>query len=138
MALIGKWFDIPAPTTNLTKEITDGFCEAAAAAVFKNGVFGFDNAENHDNVVINANLSGKSGVTVALRRLFPSYKTLCTVPHYSFLKGKPWLLPIAWLYRIARTVVQGKTKNRMKFLADSFVDREKINKRNEELKQWGL
>lgn len=138
MGLIKKWFDISAQVPFLTKEISEGFCEEATDAVFKNGVFGFDNVENNNNVVINANLSGKSGLVVAIHRLFPSYKTLCTVPHYSFLRGKPWLLPVAWLYRIARTAAQGKTKNRMKFIADSFVDREKIEKRNEELKQWGL
>ena len=138
VALIEKWFGVPAPVPNLTKEIGEYFCETAAEAVFKNGVFGFDNAENSDNVVINARIAGKSSTSLVAHKLFPSYRSMCIVPYYSFLKGKPWLLPAAWLYRIVRTVVQGKTKNRMKFLADSFVDKEKIERRNEELKQWGL
>lgn len=35
-----------------------------------------------------------------LRLLFPSYEKMKNIPYISFIEGKPWLTPFAWIYRI--------------------------------------
>lgn len=35
-----------------------------------------------------------------LRTVFPSYSKLKTIPYIKFIEGKPWLTPIAWIYRL--------------------------------------
>ena len=42
-----------------------------------------------------------SAVMTRLRLLFPSYENVKNIPYIKFIEGKPYLLPYAWVYRIA-------------------------------------
>lgn len=37
---------------------------------------------------------------VTLYKLFPPYGDMQLIPWYSFVDGRPWLLPVAWIYRL--------------------------------------
>lgn len=41
-----------------------------------------------------------SALMTRLRLLFPPYSKLKNIPYISFIEDRPWLVPIAWLYRI--------------------------------------
>ena len=41
-----------------------------------------------------------SGLMTRLRLLFPPYSKLRDIPYISFISGRPYLTPVAWIYRI--------------------------------------
>ncbi len=55
-----------------------------------------------------------SAVFTRLRLLFPSYSKLKNIPYIKFIEGRPYLLPMAWIYRIVYNL-----KYRKDFVIDS-------------------
>ena len=139
-ALNHIWFDVEPPIQ--VKELEASFIEEATELVFRNGVFGFHNAENQENAAVNIARRGRNAQLAmacsALRKIFPSYPALCVVEHYRFLKGKPWLLPVAWIYRAFRGISRHQLKKYIPFVKSSFTSTETIKKRSTMLEQWGL
>lgn len=139
-ALNDAWFGVSSPIQK--KELDEGFYEKATEQVFNNGVFGFDNEENRVNLAVNYARKGKnvkaSMVTSAIRKVFPSYTDMVSVPKYSFIIGKRWLLPIAWVYRLFKGANKTDFSNNVSKVKSSFVSNETIEKREDYLKQWGL
>ena len=139
-ALNNAWFGIKSPI--MIKEIDDDFYLNATEQVFNNGVFGFNNDDNKDNYAVNIvreNSNRKLAMLCnAISKVFPSYKSLIIIPHYSFLKGKKWLLPVAWIYRLYRGVKNKHVSRGMKLVKTSFTSNETIEKRSEWLEKWGL
>lgn len=135
-AFIEKWFGVKAPfgVEPLNKE----FYESATAKIFEDGIFGFDNDENKDATAVNEARAGKNKYTMAIRKVFPAYKTLITIPHYSFLCGKPYLLPVVWFYRILRGIMRKRTGAAIRNVKKSFADSDVIEARSYMLEQWGL
>ena len=139
-ALNESWFDIKSPIHISTLDST--FYERVTEQVFNNGVFGFENEENKANVVINNARKSKNAkkymFTTAFHTLFPSYSKMITVPEYSFLRGKGWLLPFVWIYRIIRGVKHSNFSRNVIIVKSSFVSNETLEQREEYLRQWGL
>ncbi len=46
--------------------------------------------------------NGKFSAKLAL--LFPSYEEMCALSYITFLKGRRWLTPLAWIYRFFRNL----------------------------------
>ena len=140
MTLNEVWFDIESPLDSAV--LVDSFYQEATEQVFSNGIFGFDNDENRDNLSVNEARKAKNHKTgmvkSAIFKLFPSYENMITVPKYSFLIGKKWLLPWAWIYRIFHGLNKDKFTHNVNTVKSSFVSKETIIKRTEYLKQWGL
>ena len=65
-----------------------------------------------------------SRLLTRLRLLFPSYEKLKNIPYIRFIEGRPWLTPIAWIYRIYYNF-----RNRKAFVKDATtkIGDEKIN-----------
>lgn len=40
--------------------------------------------------------------------LFPSYNKIKNIPYISFIEGRPYLLPLAWIYRIFYNIIKRK------------------------------
>ncbi len=139
-AMNRAWFGIEVPLP--AKEIAPAFYVEATDLVFRNGVFGFHNSENRDNRAVNvARNAGNAKLAMAhsaIRTAFPGYQTLITAPHYRFLKGKPWLLPAAWAYRILRGFSGNRLGRSVRQIRSSFASDETIEKRSSLLDQWGL
>lgn len=136
-ALLSQWFDIEVPNTN----IDDGFIERATEEIMANGVFG-----NEQDLEIKmgiartmANNDGHFQTARLLyycRKLFPSYETLCEYHYCRFLKGRKYLLPIAWLYRwLISATDSGKRRSAANQM---FAPKDKIQERLQELKKWGI
>lgn len=139
-ALNHIWFDVEPPIQ--VKELETAFIEEATELVFRNGVFGFHNAENRENAAVNIARRGKNAQLAmtfsAFRKVFPSYQALCAVDHYRFLKGKPFLLPVAWIYRFFRGISRHRLGDNIHIVKSSFTSAETIKKRSAMLEQWGL
>ena len=141
LALIERWFGTTAPIE--LEQIDEAFYQEATDKIFSNGVFGFDNEANIENRTTNSILWHRGPLWLArmkvlLGNVFPSYRNMRYVPHYSFVNCRPWLLPIAWVYRLFRSIrfrmaVRGKI-----ILSETFIPSEKIDGRKEALAKWGL
>lgn len=118
--------------------IENPFYEAATNKIFEDGVFGFDNEENNLSAVANEfRKNGRLGlIRKAIRTVFPSYQNLRTVPKYSFIDGKPYLLPVVWVYRFF--VGKKREKHFRKMINDSFFSTEQVTEREKMYRQWGL
>ena len=140
LTLNETWFGVKSKLK--FRQLDDLFFKRATEYIFVNGVFGFDNADNLDNVSINnarnSNNQYLGMIKTAIRRVFPSYETLIVVPKYSFLKRKKWLLPWAWIYRLINGMNRNRIINNVNSVKSTFVSSESIEKRNEWFRQWGL
>lgn len=137
-----RWFGTRAPLP--VAELEDDFFNSATKKIFIDGIFGFENEENRRNVAINEARTA-SGPNIAdmfssaLRKAFPSYRSLIATGHYPFLMGRPLMLPIAWIYRIFfRGIMLGRTSLGIRLLSNSFTSKEAYDKRNDMLNKWGL
>lgn len=75
----------------------------------------FGGSERNSSAVIARrdieNGKSTSSVLLKLRLAFPSYERLKNIPYIKFINGKPWLTPLAWIYRFFYNI-----KNRQKFM----------------------
>lgn len=108
LTLCYKWFGVGVDFGIDTEE-TEVF-------LLSYGAFGNAN-RNHSAVIERKEMEeGRStnAFVVKLRLLFPSYKRLKDIPYIGFIEGRPWLTPIAWIYRIFYNL-----KNRRKFMINA-------------------
>jgi len=139
-ALIKCWFDIELPI-DFTK-LEESFEKQATETVFDNGIFGFHNGENANNRTFNEirNIVGPRWLgrsVIIMKRAFPSYKYLCGGEQYSFLKGRPYMLPVAWLYRMY-LMMKGKTTSGNTIMRKIMAPDKTLKSREDELRRWGL
>lgn len=125
-SLIESWFEISAPVEFermdkvSMKQITEW--------ILNNGVFGHDDKNFGVNQKNNAYQELKSGkgplwikrIIVIWKRLFPPYQIMVRNSCYSFIKGKSYLVPAAWMKRIG-LVITGKRKNEFKKTMDDVM-----------------
>lgn len=139
-AMNEAWFGLKTPISANTPDAD--FFETATDVVFRNGIFGFDNADNRANRAVNIARSAENAhlamTKSAIRKVFPSYQTLITVPHYRFLEGKPWLLPAAWVYRMLRGLSGNRFRRSVRHVGESFTSKETVEERGAFLDRWGL
>ncbi len=129
-----RWFDMEMPLQTPLDEV---FFTNSTLKIFKNGVFGFDDASNKDNK--NLNTVRKHGkFLTALLRVFPSYQDACETPHYSFVRNRPYLLPAVWIYRFYRAIRYRMFSRGKQLMEQSFVDQAKLNQHDALLRFWGL
>ena len=134
-ALCTEWFGIALPVESA--EINDEFFSLATETILANGVFGFDNPENLENGLLNS-IDKHGKFPLIFSKLFPSYKTCCITPKYKWIKGKPYLMPVLWLYRPFAVLFAGRLKDEMTHIADVVGSDEKIESRKRVLAAWGL
>ena len=133
-ALCNQWFDAQLqPAAGLMPE----FIEQATEKIFANGIFGFNDASNRANGNLNT-LHEKGKLRTVIGRIFPSYRGVYYVPHYSFVRGRPWLLPAVWVYRWFRGIFKGKGKDAVRLLSSAVQSDEQLEDRQKTLSQWGL
>ena len=134
-----RWFGTETPITELPDEL---FYEEATQKIFADGIFGFDNAENRDSEVVNQvrdkRFPGLGMLRIAFHQVFPSRSELETLEPYTYLSRNGILLPVAWIHRVIRGHNKKKGKNIMSRIRQSFISGERIDRRNDMLRKWGL
>ncbi len=94
LSVCKKWFGEGNSYTDDTED-TERF-------ILSYGVFGNSN-RNRSAVIERKELEegrSGSGLLTKLRLLFPPYEKLRDIPYIKFIEGRPYLTPLAWLYRI--------------------------------------
>lgn len=139
-AMIDQWFGIKAP---LNYKMPDsGFLKQATISILANGVFGFTNLSNKANGIMNEMRAFKGPrwlfrLMRVLEKSFPGYEFLKIGKPYQFLNGRPWLLPVAWVYRF-HLMRLGKTTSASHIFGHIMTKNDLIDARETELRQWGL
>lgn len=133
-AFCERWFDVKMP---LTATLDEDFFEKSTQKVFGNGIFGFSDETNRENANLNQIQYKGKGITL-LERVFPTYDNVKYVPHYSFVVGRPWLLPVVWVYRLFRSIFVGKANDGVKMINTALNSDNALEKRKDLLSQWGL
>lgn len=106
--LCKRWFQSDIPQD--IKEMEETFYQELCDYVLSAGTFGFYNRNLQAKELRNEYLLHKSKAkglkrftlicSVIRKSLFPGYKRLCDTKRYSFIKNKPYLLPLGWGFRI--------------------------------------
>ena len=108
ISVCSKWFDAGVDYGADTEE-TERF-------LLKYGAFG--NINRNESAVYQRKAleegKGKSKTLTRLALLFPSYEKMKNIPYISFIEGKPYLVPLAWVYRIYYNF-----RNRSKFVTST-------------------
>lgn len=140
VCLCEKWFGVPAKIISPVLEET--FYEETTAKIFDDGVFGFDNEENNTNNVVNDIRKTKRAKSTMIKRalgyFFPPYKEMRKSEHYAFLRGRPYLLPLVWIYRFFYGIARHKQKKVIRHLKGSFITEKTLENRKVTLERWGL
>ena len=140
-ALNEAWFGI-APSLGI-ESVDPSFIEEATELILRNGVFGFDNEENQNNIAVNIVKSEGSGFITRSRRVlhdvFYPYSDMIRMPQYSYLKNRKVLLPFAWVHRAVRAVYLRRADKTMNsIIQQAIVSNEVVERRSKVLKKWGL
>lgn len=141
LALIERWFGTTAPIE--PEQIDEAFYQEATDKIFANGVFGFDDEANIENKTTNGILWHRGPLWLArlkvlIGNVFPSYRNMRYVPYYTFVNQRPWLLPVAWVYRFIRSIRFRMASRGKIMLSEALLSSEKIDGRKEALAKWGL
>jgi len=129
-ALCGRWFKVEMP---FQSDIDERFYREATQKVLKDGIFGLENEENQTGgsaKTIRRSLMPywMTAVMMTWKKIFPPYRDMQLIPWYSFVDGKPWLLPVAWIYRWWYCA-RNKWNHSKQLLSEPFVKREEICRR---------
>lgn len=135
-----EWFgaEPPIPVKTLDPE----FSSSVTEKMFRDGTFGLDNEQNADaKAAREISHSGGSywsaAIKLTLHRVFPPYEDLQLVPWYAFLDGRPWLLPVAWVYRWYY-VLKHKQKKGKAMLLEPYENKSDVRKRQQFIHDWGI
>ena len=122
--------------------LEEDFFNDITEKTFADGVFGLENeANDRAKAARDIKKSGGSytagAVRNVFRKLFPPYKDLQLIPWYSFVDGRPWLTPVAWVYRWFYCAVK-KAKHSTDLLTEPFAEKQGVLEREAYLEKWGL
>lgn len=119
LALNERWFGVPSPYPD--DALNDELFKTITAKILSDGVFGFENKDNYLQSIAagqtDADGAGKSRWQHLRTFLFPPYRDLITSQKYAWLRGKPLLLPAAWVLR----AVRGRNKQSRRQAAASYL-----------------
>ncbi|GEM_PF-1673180 len=131
MTLCEKWFEISMP---FRTELSDEFVRRETFRVTSNGVFGFqkekDEEKDYSKLV---NYEGRFRTFIT--SIFPPYKTFISIEEYSWLRGKKFLLPIAWIIRIFRKALNSESRKKSVYKLNKITASQNINS---EFSEWGI
>ncbi len=139
-ALCRKWFGTDMPLES--SALSDEFFESVTEKMFRDGVFGLNNEDNigaHSAKEIRRSVCPYwiTAIILTFKKIFPPYKDMQLIPWYSWVDGKPWLMPAAWIYRWFYCAVH-KLRHSKELIEEPFTKRKIIEKRESLIKDWGL
>ncbi len=139
-SLCKRWFGVRMPYDR--EPLDEDFYQEVTEKTFADGVFGLDNRANETAGVAqeigrSEDAYGVAAVKLGIRKFFPSYGNMQITPWYSWVDGKPYLLPAAWAYRLGYCTVK-KFRASIHKLEQPFTERAEIESRQRLLRKWGL
>lgn len=139
-ALCERWFEVEMPLPY--SKVDEEFFRDTTAKIFRDGLWGHDNQENEVGAPARTVRRAKmpywfTACRITLGKLFPSYRNMQLVPWYSFVNHRPWMLPVAWIYRFWYCL-RYKRRYSGDLLMQPFVKTKEIHVREAMIDSWGL
>lgn len=140
LAFCREWFGWEPPFS--VPPLGGDFAALVTEKMFRDGTFGLENEENAGSIaakeISHDGASYERGaLRLVLRRIFPPYGDLQLIPWYSFVDGRPWLLPAAWVYRWFY-VLRHKREQGAALLTEPYRIRKQVEQRQQFISDWGL
>lgn len=98
LTAVEKYFGVTSPIK--LKEVPEDILERFMDFTFDGGVFGHVGRDS--GLITLKDSEAESRVSTVLHRLFPPAESI--EPRYTYLQGRHWLLPVAWLHRFIKTL----------------------------------
>lgn len=140
LAMNEKWFGVKSPVT--CGVVSDDFYDAATENIYTSGAFGRDNSANEVGEAVKSSRDSKHKrlrmISNSLRFIFPSYEKMRQNPPFAFVDRRPYLLPVAWVYRIVRSIFVKHAGKGIRAAKSYIISDEEYAKREEWLKSWRL
>lgn len=135
-----KWFGYEPPIP--AGAIDNSFISFVTDKIFRDGTFGLENEQNTASdsakeITYNKGPYWAGAVKVTLHRIFPPYRDMQLIPWYSFVDGRPWMLPVAWVYRWGYCLMHKRQYGGERIL-EPIMKKAIIEKRQKLLHDWGL
>lgn len=129
-----RWFGIDSPLP--INPVDEDFYKEATVELCLGGVFGHME-NNARKVAVNGKNHPKLTMLMrAWKMVFVPYHNMILMPQYSFLIGKPYLLPVAWIYRGWLTIKKGGIKKTTQRISSNFVSQNEIEGQKEYINKW--
>lgn len=133
------WFDVSSP---YPYEIESDFVEEVTHRILNDGVFGKENVDNRVNRTAKEMIKENKGFVVGsiidmTHVIFPSYSNMRYISWYSFIDGRPYLLPVAWVYRWMYVLFHKREKS-LRRLTQTIENKDVIERHASYVEQWGL
>ena len=136
-AFCQRWFNIKIPFETI--KLDEDFYQVTTEKTFTGGLFGTNNKDYKDKIIFNeVRFSKSTGTSYILKRLFLPYKEMCNIAYCSFLIGRPWLLPIAWFWRLMYVFYTGRFIPFVKATVKATHDKTAIKNNEKSFSDWGL
>lgn len=141
LSLVQDWFDVPAPIN--IRPLDKSIIEELTEKILKNGVFGFQDKRNKFNRARKMLLAGSSPlwlrrVKKLARDLFPTYEYMRGYPGCQYLENKPFLLPVARIYRWFFIIIGKNNTDSIRTMKHSFAENSDLEVQRKFLKKIGL
>lgn len=94
LTLVEKYFGVKSPIE--LRAVSDETLEAFIDFTLDGGIFG--QVGRDSGLVTLKKANDKSRIATVMRRAFPKAETIES--RYTYLQGKHWLLPVAWVHRV--------------------------------------
>ena len=138
--LCEEWFEIKMPFSTEKKDLA--WARQMTEKIFRDGIFGLENEDNAASksakeIRRSEKAYGLTALRLTLHSLFPPYEDMQLIPWYSWVDGKPWLMPAAWVYRWFYCL-KNKRRASRDLLFEPYEKKETIEARQEYLDRWGL
>ena len=134
------WFDIKSGEIPIMEE---HLYKDLSRYILDSGTFGFYQRNKYVGIIRNGYI-GENGLLSRLVILktcrkfcFPSYRDMSNTSYYPFLKNRPFLVPIAWIYRFGRCTLK-ECKNPFRLLIGITKCKEESKKQYEVICKLGL
>jgi len=137
-----EWFGTQFPFDDIRPG--EEFAVDATKHILQDGLYSLDNLQNYCNGTVFENrMKGSKeyrlfSIRHTLEMIFPSYHELRLISYYTFIDGKPWLMPAAWLYRLGRYLFGMKVGDFSRESDTPQISSQAEAKRNEEFDRWKI
>lgn len=135
MSMCSRWFDLNLP---MSEPVAESFYTSATEKIFENGVFGFNDESNDVNYFLSLSEQNNGRVKAFIYCVFPTYERLRKLHPFTFIDGRPYLLPVAWIYRFFYHLKIGNAKKMVDVAKGFIASKTKADERKKQLDDWGL
>lgn len=141
LTLTESWFSV-APPVPFERSEPD-LIEKAKEHILNGGLFGNFDEMFRDNYSTDMLNRGKGPLwwrraIAFLRDIFLRYDYLKRYPGLSYLNGRPWLLPFAWVHRLLILLKRKDKSSIRNAIRRNTVSKSDLDKRKEFLKKMGI